>query len=102
MKGNPELRSIPELVTDSLWNHEQESAFGAVCLLCHFDRDWEHFALVQVWDRFADKPEWVYSLWYWGEDDLAEHLCDFSNKWEEGDIPWVAAATLVGDLSRQR
>lgn len=93
----PELRSIPELVTDSLWEHEQESVFGATYLLCHFDRDWEHYGLLQIWDRFQDHPpKWKFSLWHWGSDDLAQHLCDFpDHEWEEGNIPWVAATLFV-------
>lgn len=107
MRDNPELRSIPELVTDSLWGHEQESAFGSVYLICHYDFDYTHYGLVQVWDSFGDTPEWRYSLWYWGDGELAEHLCDFpDNKW--GDVPFVACALYlesrlleVGDNDRE-
>lgn len=94
MRDNPELRSIPELVTDSLWCHEQESALGSVYLICHYDFDYTHYGLVQVWDSFGDTPEWRYSLWYWGDGELAEHLCDFpDHKW--GNAPYVASALHV-------
>jgi hypothetical protein len=96
MEHDLDLRAIPELITESFSGvHEQDSEFGSVYLLCHYDRDYKHYGLFQIWDRFMDSPEWKFSLWYW-DDELAEHLCDFpDHKWEEGNIPWVESAMLV-------
>lgn len=92
---NDDLRSLSELVNDSLRNHSQASSFGAVELLCHFDMDYEHYALVQTWDRFEDSPKWRYSLWFWGLDDTCTHVCDFPMcEWDDG-APYIESATAV-------
>jgi hypothetical protein len=73
-----DLRCITELVHDTLMKgYEQESSLGAVAPCAHFNLDFYHYLLVQVWDYFDgdDNPNWHYSLWYFNGEGVK--LCDF-------------------------
>ena len=90
-----DLRCISELLNDALMKgYEQESAFGTVAPLVHYNLDWEHYLLVQTWNRFSDgKPEWEYSLWFY--DGKWAKVRGFpDHKWE-GGAPYVEASVCV-------
>lgn len=90
-----DLRCLSELLTDAFMKgFDQESAFGCVVPLVTYNLDWEHYLLVQVWDRFTDtEPKWAYSLWH--HDGNWRKVRDFSeDKWEDG-APYVKSAIAV-------
>jgi len=65
-------------------------------LIVLFDHDWQHHALVQIWDGHTSNPEWKYSLWFYGEDSADFELVKEFDA-EFGYPPYVEAATIVQD-----
>jgi hypothetical protein len=95
-----DTRTIREMV--EAWQYGtsiDESRFGGIAIVAMFDHDYEHHLLIQEWDFFADKPEWIYTLWFLGmKGTQLIHRWDSPadiNRWREGHVPFVEAAGLV-------
>lgn len=89
--------TLPTLIAECAFNKPRtESNRWGVELLVLFDHDWQHHALVQIWDHESSNPEWKYSLWIFGENHGGfEFVKEFDAEW--GKPPYIEAATIVQD-----
>ena len=90
-----DTRSVGQLVYDALIDYEQESDSAKVLVLAVFNRTYEYYLLVQVWDRLELEPAWRHSLWYIHyTNSIAQHVCDLDQP-RPRELPYVAAAEAV-------
>lgn len=102
-----ELATISEMIELHLWDSELESEMASVEIIVTFDHDTggAHF-LVQQWDRFADKAEWIYALYLRTWSDEADgDVVTLVKEWPsglhaDGLVPIAEAAVIVQDWRR--